>query len=273
MKKLRPTLIATTIALTALPLFSLAATQPAGSTPATSGQGCNLQASLDKLGTIKNQEGKEDVEFDIYHEVLTNVLVCSLSEIASFRDKLGALENLNETDTNIQGAFIKDLEGYALYYKKIAGQLEKIKTVEDQKQLAGEILNWRKENYSDRAKIIANFIFIFRGREAIEITGMRIKKISIALQGTGLLFRKENWKDFNALLNEAQSHIANAQKLNTEAYNLFKNELNPSELIEATKEETAKISITDLLRASLLEIRESYLNFSEIGKLVTKVSP
>lgn len=272
MKKLRHIIIATAIALAASPLFAHAASQPASSTPPEGKIACNLEASLDKLVAIRDQEEKEGSEFDIYHEALSNVLGCSLSEIASLKDKLDATTNLNGTDSEIRDGFLHDLSGFSLYHENIATRLKEVKTVEEQKQLAAELLSWRKENYGKRAEMIASFIFVFRGKELIGTAEARLKKISLALLDTGLLFRKENWTDFNALLGEAKVHIMDAQKINTEAYEAIKNQLNPEKEVSTnltTENETEK-DITALLRESLLEIRKSYLKFGEIGKLVAK---
>lgn len=272
MKKLRHIIIATAIALVASPLFSYAATQPASSTPAEGRIICNLETSLDKLVAIRDQENKDGAEFDIYNEVLTNILGCSLSEIASLKDRLDAIENLSEADTEIRDGFLRDLMGFTLYHEEIADRLKEMKTVEDQKQFAAELLNWRKENYSEKAETIANFIFIFRGKELIETAEARLKKISLALLDTGLLFRKENWTDFNTLLSEAKAHIVGAQKINVEAYEALRDKLNPEKSANPAMENGDEKDITALLRESLLEIRESYVKFGEIGKLVTKTS-
>lgn len=251
---------------------------------------CDLQASLEKLSATKEQADikTESVEeFSAYKTLLGEILGCSLLEVASLKSKLSSLKDLSEKDTAIRDEFILRLASYSLYFEEASAQLGKSENIDELKQLAAQILNWRKENYRESVKQITNFIFILQGKEAIRITDSRLKRISVGLLDAGLLFRRDVWKDFRVILNQAQEQIATANKLNNKAYELLLAELEPKP--EPTATSTAVVStpgevgadsdkkeepatIIDLLKESLLNIKESYRLFGEIGKIVKKIT-
>lgn len=251
--------------LTSLPAF--AATEPA--------KECNLQKSLEVLMEIRDP--KE--ESSAYGTLLREILSCSFLEVQNLKARLTSIKDLEERDIEIRDNFLEELDEFELYYKTLEEQLtSKEKDAVELKQIAAELLLWRKEYYNKSAKEIASFIFIFQGKDAIQVANTRVRKISLALLDAGLLFRRDTWKDFRVLLNEAQQHIDKASKLNTEAYNLFAHELEATQTtstptLAPLPEESEKSTptVTDLLRESLTEIREAYRAFGEISKIVQKI--
>lgn len=274
MRNIHYFIIASALAMIISPLSTFAA---ASSTPADTSPTCNLLSSIEKLVAVKEQAEKSatSTALDAYTEILEKVIHCSIAEIESFEAKLDVLDNLSEEDSEYRSAFTLILENYKTFYEESAEELKDAATVEEVKELAAKVLAWRKENYNPQAKNIANFIFVFRGKEAIEITDARLKKISLALLDAGLLFRKENWREFNALLNKAQTNISAAKKLNGQAYTMLMEQLNPIATSSTTSTTLAatitKATITDLLKESLFDIRAAYDIFGDIGKLVKKI--
>lgn len=242
---------------------------------------CNLQSSLEAL-TVAKEDGsaKKEDELETYKTLLEKVFACSLFEVQNLKTKLEALRDLNLNDTALRDEFLATLGEFELYYLDAKEEFEtEEKDITELKQFALKLLTWRKEHYSESAKRVANFIFIFQGRSAVGIADTRLKKISLALLDAGLLFRRDTWKEFRILLNEAQEHIKNAEKLNREAYELFTTELEAAQAtstpetaaIPEKEEKAKKLSVTDILKESLTEIRETYKIFSEIGKIVKKI--
>lgn len=274
MKKLPYILIANALAFVLFPLFALAA---ASGAPASAQLVCNLQINIDKLIAIKDQGNKDtgDNELNAYTELLQNVFTCSITEIESFEAKLNALANLSERDTETKTVFLDNLENLKTYYQNTEEELKSTGTVEEQKQLAAKVLSWKKETYNPQVKNIANFIFVFHGKEAIALANARLRKISLTLLDAGLLFKKENWRDFNILLNKSQADIKNADKLNGQAYAILADQLNPqstsSTATIASNTTGTKATITDTLKESLLNIKAAYEAFGEIGALVKKI--
>lgn len=249
---------------------------------------CDLQASLEKLSAPKEQADAktENIEeFTTYKALLGEILDCSILEIDNLKSKLSSLKDLSEKDTAIREEFILKLAGYSLYFEEVSAKLEKSENISELKQLAAQILNWRKEYYRESARQITNFIFILQGREAVRITDARLKRISVGLLDAGLLFRRDVWKDFRIILNQAQEQITAAGTLNSRAYELFLAELEPEPEQTATStaiaapeeagviaEKEEPVTIIDLLKESLLNIKESYRLFGEISKIVKKIS-
>ena len=251
---------------------------------------CDLQASLEKLSATKEQADTkvESIEeFPAYKTLLGEILDCSLLEVSSIKTKLSSLTDLSEKDSEIRDEFVLKLDDYSLYFEEASAQLEKSENIDELKKLAAQILNWRKEIYRESAKQMTNFIFILQGKEAVRITDARLKRISVGLLDAGLLFRRDVWKDFRVILNQAQEQITTASKLNDKAYDIFLEGLAPKPELTATstaaiavpKEVSADLdkkeepeTIIDLLKESLLNIKESYRLFGEISKIVRKIS-
>ena len=251
---------------------------------------CDLQASLEKLSATKEQADTkvESIEeFPAYKTLLGEILDCSLLEVSSIKTKLSSLTDLSEKDSEIRDEFVLKLDDYSLYFEEASAQLEKSENIDELKKLAAQILNWRKEIYRESAKQMTNFIFILQGKEAVRITDARLKRISVGLLDAGLLFRRDVWKDFRVILNQAQEQITTASDLNNKAYALFLTELEPKPEMTATStaaiaapeevsadldEKEEPETIIDLLKESLLNIKESYRLFGEISKIVRKIS-
>ncbi len=262
----------------------------------------NVKESLDNLVSVKDG-GKSD-ELPLKIETLRNVIDLSLAEAKDLKAKLLAI-NDSEKNLDWQKKVINSLNGALDYYvieKQSLDDNEDKITSQDIKSLASTFKTEREKNYLPQINEVRDFLLIKQEQNSIQTAEKRAQRISNDLRrltsakisGVSGLYK---------LLDKANLSIKSAREINNKAsesfYNLYVSPIiqanssstttstvvitsveNLGENINTTSSPSSTAlaalppsppSIKDLVKDSLVKIKDAYQTFIEMSSLVRKL--
>jgi len=236
------------------------------------------------------------LDLDARKKLLTKVLNTTLSEIDGLKIKLSSLD-LDDNWNKINDGFLNDLADFKSYNESFNKKINADNiTLDEIKNLAKEMIDWREKNYTPKLKEINNMTFIFDEESLLKITQGRFDKISSDIKKLS----KQNYintSKLKTLLPKAEKSLKNSKDAQGEAKELFfksfeylipttdtnasstngiatstVSEIN-NETTDDTKQETPveiQDSIRTLLKNSLTEIKNTYDIFFQMNNEIKK---
>ena len=269
-KILKIAIVAAVIAGLVLPFINLQAaeTNPA-SKPETIkevGQLVDDLTALKSNGDLSDAE-KEQQEIAIRAEALAKILYLSKLEIKDFQIKLDGLNLDKIREQEIKKQFMELLKTYEEYYQVLENKLKEGLALWEVKELTKNLQEWRRGNYGRKVALIANFIMVFKEKDALETADARLEKIISDLKKleSAKLIQREALQSY---LNASIQQLSRAKLLNKKASDLLFSAASatfstaPAEI--GKKTEDAK----QLIKESFYEIKSAYQSFLEISKRV-----
>lgn len=214
-----------------------------------------VEGNVDLTPEEKLAKAKED---------LTKALDLSLKKVDSLKNRLNEL-NFPELsrEQNLKDGALSDLNAYADYYNKAKENLEKKDSLEDVKDLAKDVKEYRETTYNAGVEKIVRFILVFYNEEVLGVANDRFDKVDAdvkKLDKLGVI--KES--DFRGKLDEAKGLLEESAKLQGEAKKIILSATSTDLLDE--KGPTAK----EMIEKSLNNIKTVYDIFLELNQLVKK---
>lgn len=197
-------------------------------------------------------------------EDLAKALELSLKKVESLRTRLNELnfpEKSREQELKTQA--LGDLDAYADYYKKAKEDLDKATTLDEVKELARQIKEYRESTYTPGVEQIVKFISVFYNEEVLGVANDRQNKIGADIKKLDKLgVIKE--ADFRKKLDETNKLLKEATELQGEA---------KKQILNATSTPPAKGNVSstkELIETSLTNVKSVYGVFLELNQEVKK---
>lgn len=227
-----------------------AATSTSSTTGLVSVDGANL-APEEKLA-----KAKED---------LAKALDLSLKKVESLKTRLNELNFPEDSrEQTLKKEALSDLDAYAGYYGKAEDDLKKKGSLDEIKDLAKEIKEYRDTTYTPGVEKIIRFILVFYNEEVLGVANDRLGKIEADIKKLDKLgVVKEG--DFRKRLDEAAGLLKEAADLQGEAKKLILNATST----DLTKDEEP--SVKDMIEKSLNNVKTVYGIFLDFNQEVKKV--
>ncbi len=197
-------------------------------------------------------------------EDLTKALDLSLKKVNGLKSRLNEL-NFPELsrEEELKNEALKNLDDYADYYNKAKEDLEKKNSLEEVKDLAKNVKEYRDTIYTPGVEEIVRFVLVFYNEEVLGIANDRLSKIETdvkKLDKLGVI--KE--ADFRSKLDEADKLLQKAHNLQGEAKEI---------ILSATSTDLVKekkSSAKDMIENSLNNVKNVYIIFLELNQTVKK---
>ncbi len=274
-------------------------------TPAVQKAFDSIKERVDNLVVAKDTDNPRELTIRI--ETFTKVIDLSETEAKELKMQLLQLELSDKTLQAWKTVMLDQINGAIAYYdsqQKVMEEGNADITMESIKSTAETFKLWREENYIPTAEEIYNVLIIFQEREAIDVAQVRSQKVSADITKLQKA-RVRGIEALPVLLVEAKKFITKADELNSAAYDLFLEALTlpPVETMQQNTTSTAtgtiegknitlktiqkttttidesattsvailpssQPSIKDLVRSSLVNIRDAYQVFIEMGNVV-----
>ncbi|MFA6025494.1 MAG: hypothetical protein WC727_03565 [Ignavibacteriaceae bacterium] len=253
-----------------------------------------VKEAINNLVSAKDE--KKQIETPIRLDTLKKAISLAIDEAKNLRVKLIGLENLSP-DYGVweikKLGDMKDVIETLDVFKKELGEIEKSEEITDGqiKELGERIKNWREKTYLPLSNEIQDYFLTVEEYKTIEVAENRSSKIEIDV--LKLEKRGKNITNLKTLLENANTEIEEAKKINDEAKALFEDTYFPKKEVVATStmsvttketsatttvitEETDAVtiqpkSVRDLVKDSSNKIRSSYKIFIEMSNLVRKL--
>lgn len=179
---------------------------------------CELNKALDELLVIKDGSltgvARDRAELKVRKGVVTQTIICANIEISGTEKNLNDLALIAPEDEALHTQFLLSLKAskdqYAIYSDAVATSTGLF----DIKNLAEDILTWRKDKYIPLLGQINDFILVISNEQSTKIARSRFDKISSTIS----ILRLSNVASIKSLLDEASVLTSKADKLNTEAH-------------------------------------------------------
>lgn len=269
-KIIKIAIVTAVIAGLVLPLLNL---QAAEINPASKPETIKEVGQLvDDLTAVKNNEDlsdsdKEQQEIAIRREALVKILYLSKLEVQDLQVKLNSLNLDKIREQEVKSQFLELLKTYGEYYEVLENELSEELSLLELKELTKDLQEWRRGNYGQKVALIANFIMVFKERDALETADARLEKIITDLKRleSAKLIKREALQSY---LNASMQQLSRAKLLNKKASDLLLSaalttfSTTPVEI--GKKTEDAK----QLIKESFYEIKSAYQSFLEISKKV-----
>ncbi len=246
----------------------------------------NVKDTVDNLVTAKDENSAQELSFRV--QTFKKVLDYVMTEARDTRVKLFLVEDFSNKDLiNWRNEKVSVLANAIKYYEseqKLLETKEKSMTIKDIKSFAKDFKEERDLVYAQPTEEAKEFLLVNQERSSVDIAKTRFGKIADDV-------RTLNSSKLNALLQKAEIFVNDAETLNGKAYDLFWNTyINPKKVVlenptistsTATStnqaadkgtgsEEPKQSSIKDLVKSSLLNIKNAYQTFIEMSSLVRK---
>ena len=219
---------------------------------------------------------KQQQELQTRKDTVSKIYDLTMMEQNDLLTRLADLKGLNSAQEKMRLSLTNQMTENENSFNQIHDRLEAAKTIEEIKQLATDLKNWRTLVYDPKVRKVAAFTFVFQEKNAIEIARQRLEKISDDLDGSKELIG-ENKALAESLFEKASAHIRNAEDLHGQAKILIMVALTNQANI-ANSKFTAKNVLDEITRdmtdskkfteQSFRDIGEAYKVFLEIGKLL-----
>lgn len=264
---------------------------------------CELDQALDELLAVKDGALagplRDRVEFRARKAVLTQTIVCANAEITKTETRLNKLAITTSTSEDLRAQFLSSLSASKDKYKSYAEVVATSTGLINVKELAEDILEWRKSEYLPLLSKINDFILVTNNEESLKIARARFEKISSTLS----ILQLANIVSIKKLLLEAAAFTKEAEALNHEAGALVYEYLVPiytasssTELLSSStllltatgtiqisedstegrasstsKEVASPPTVVSLVKASLESLRDAYANYLKISATVRNI--
>lgn len=263
-----------------------------------------VEEQVEDLVVAKDESQLDDLALRI--STFKKVVEFSVSEAKDLKIKLLSLDQIKETASSWREERINNLNQALVYYDEQQQLIEdeEIADLETIKSLASDFKNWREQTYLPVAEQVNEFLLIKQEQNAIEISKRRWQRINKDITK----LEKANLKGVSTLrelLDNAGELIGEGGEINQDAQDMFfdryistvipenEEEISTSSPPIATsseeevsaKTDTAKSdaedieppppplpsSIKDLVKDSLMKIKEAYQVFIEMSNLVREL--
>ncbi len=256
MKGLAGIALATGLLTGALVMFE---TKTASAATGTSTSSTLLTATVDTNASLAPEEKLAKAKED-----LTKALNLSLKKVEGLKGRLNELNfpELSREDTLKQDA-LKELGEYTKHYNEAKADLEKSASIEEVKELAKDVKEYRDTFYTPGMEKIVRFVLVFYNEEILGVANDRLDKIEAdvkKLDKLGVI--KES--DFQGRLEEANSLLKESSNLQGEA-----KKITLSATSTGSTEESDSSS-KDMVEKSLNNVKAAYNIFIELNQSVKK---
>lgn len=196
-------------------------------------------------------------------EDLLRALDLSLKKVESLKSRLNELNFPEDSrEQALKNKALGDLDAYAEYYLKAKEDLDKKGSLDEIKDLAKEIKEYRDTTYIPGVEKTIRFILVFYNEEVLGVANDRFGKIGADIKKLDKLgvVRED---DFREKLDEVSDFLKEAADLQGEAKKII---LATSTDPEKSKEPSAK----DMIEKSLNNVKAVYGIFLELNQSVKK---
>lgn len=250
----------------------------------------NIKDTIDNLVTAKDQNSAQELSFRV--QTFKKVLDFVGAETRDVRVKLFLVEDFSNKDLirwrNKKVTILTDAIKYYDAEKKLIENNEKSMTIDDVKNIAKDFKDIRDTKYVGAIEEVKEFVLITQEKSSVDVAKSRINKILYDVKNI-------NSDKLKNLSDKAAKSIKDAEDINNQANDLFWSKyINPqpeTNYVSATttdaiintetstestdntgqgSEEPIPPSIKDLVKNSLLNIKDAYQTFIEMSSLVRK---
>lgn len=195
---------------------------------------------------------------------LQKALDLSLKKVDSLRVKLNDLKFPEDSrEEELRLTYLKDLNAYAQYYNGADKKLSQLETLDEIKDLARNVKEYRDTTYSPGGERVVRFILVFYNEEVLGIANDRYNKIEADIRKLEELeFIKKGV--FNERMGNAKDLLAEAADLQRQAKEMALN--SSSGILVKGK----PVSVKDLLEKSLNNIKSVYGIFLDLNQATKK---
>jgi hypothetical protein len=227
-------------------------------------------ANLSSLETADlSQAERATLELKLKRGALSEILNLSSLETVDLKEKLEAIDNLDEAFFPLRDELAAKLGEYVVYIAEADEKVEEAATVTEIQELAGDFKDWREMAYSPDARKGFDVVIAFQNRGALEIAEQRIAKLSSEFKTRGaksgwLKSQDELWR---TSLAGAAANLKDARSLNDRALEIVSSYIPKPEGIEAeTAGGDAEVSVAgatvrELVEGSIGKLKEAYQKF------------
>ena len=243
-----------------------------------------LNESVDALLEIKDDSALSEAErglkeIDARKKVIVEAVRLSVAEINGLKENLSKNKPAEAKLKLKAASFFSYLDEAAAYFESAGIKAGGLTDLEKIKTLAGELKDYRENNYNPRLQKIVDFFLWLQIDNLISAAETRWQKINLEIKK----FEKYELIDpgaFSADMENAQKYLAGAKEISREAGKMIietnLDELNPplsdADAIEKLSAEPAiKPSVRELLGNSLKNLRSSYEIFVKISRDAIKI--
>ncbi len=197
-------------------------------------------------------------------EDLNKALDLSLKKVGSLKGRLNDLNFPELSDeAGLKKEALQNLDSYADYYNTAKHGLEGKNNLDEVKELAREIKEYRDTTYTPGMERIVRFILVFYNEDVLGVANDRLSKIEADVKKLNKLGVIEVG-DFRSKLDEANKLLLTAAKLQGGAKKIILTATST----RLTKEEGA--TAKDMIEESLTGIKTVYDIFLELNQSVKK---
>jgi hypothetical protein len=238
----------------------------------------SVEASVNELLLIRDDANLSETEklareLDLRKKILKEVLTLSLEEVNRLADKLDNLPQLtqNSREKALQNDYRASLTNHLNYYTTQLAELDKLTTLEEVKNLAQKVKEYRDNAYNPEVQKIVNFVLVFYNEEVLKLAKTRLEKITTDIKKLEKLgYIKEG--AFSREIKLAGEKLSSAQTALDQAKTTI---LSPAPTSETageskTEEGQAVIEPGKLIEDSLNKVKSAYDLFLEISKNLRK---
>ena len=284
-----------------LPIIALIAFIPA--TKTSFAQSANQESGNFYISKVLAKEvDAESLDLNARKKVLIEILETSQSEIEGLKNKLVGL-NLDNNWQKIRGRILDELSRSQAYYQFYENKINEGNiNLEEIKQLAADLKDWREKNYTQKLLEATNMILIFKDEGLLKVARERIDKISADIKKLD----KQNIIKTDVLkiyLSEADKNLTGADDSKNKAKDLFFKTITeqittlPEQQLTVLTPENAKTgenqssektgepakkslspeeiqnSVRDFIKESIKDLRSTYENFLQMNDKIKEYIP
>ena len=196
-------------------------------------------------------------------EDLVMALDLSLKKVESLKSRLNELNFPEDSrEQALKNEALSDLDTYAEYYLNAKENLDKKESLDEVKDLAKEIKEYRDITYTSGVEKIVGFILVFYNEEVLGVANDRFSKIGADIKKLDKLGVVSEG-DFQEKLDEVSNLLKEAADLQGEA----------KKIILATSTDpggSGEPSAKDMIEKSLNNVKAVYGIFLELNQSVKK---
>ncbi len=248
---LKPLVVA---AISMVSFLILANTSLAATTPSPEQAKCVFSQKLEELEAIKNNIEinsleKIKLELEIRKQILKEAITCSIQETTLVKSKLEKATTDDKAIERLKNNLISEIVLSTNYYQAQSTQINNLGIL-GTKNLAKQVLDWRKNNYTNLVQDTAYIVSWINNSAMIEVAEGRFEDVTKIVES-----QKSPDQKITQLLTEAELNLAEAKSLNQKAKNtiLDSNSKDEGDYFEIIKESLGELS---LIYSKFFEIKE-----------------
>ncbi len=241
-----------------------------------------VENSINELLTVRDDISLTEAEklvkdLEARKKILSEVLSLSLDEISKLTAKINNLPVFTEgsPEKELREEYKANLETYTAYYTEQSKKLAALTKIDEAKNLAQEIKDYRDKTYNPQVQKIVNFVLLFYNEDVLKVANARFEKISADIKKLGKL----GYLKAGAFTNElklAAENLSAARTFLEEAKNAVLAGQPESEKLTlkdaATRgQEQPPVEPNKLVESSLNKVKNTYEIFLQVGKDIRKL--